>query len=130
MSTDPAREESHAFQPKFDAQGLIPVVAQDYLSGEVLMLAYMNQDALERSLREGVAVYWSRSRQEFWKKGETSGQIQKIRAILIDCDQDALILKVEQAGSGACHTGRRSCFYRQIVLTPDEQPALMFQNVE
>lgn len=107
-------DETLEFLPKFDANGLIPAIAQDFLTGEILMLAYMNAEALQRSRDSGEAVYWSRSRNAFWKKGETSGHIQKIRQILVDCDQDALILKVEQVGNAACHTGRRSCFYREI----------------
>ena len=107
-------EDTLDLQLKFDAQGLIPVVAQDYQTHEILMLAYMNAEALQRTRDTGEAVYWSRSRRSFWKKGETSGHIQKIHQILIDCDQDALVLKVEQIGGSACHTGRKSCFYREI----------------
>ena len=110
-------EETLSLEPKFDTAGLIPAIAQDYRTGEILMLAYMNAEALQRSCTTGEAVYWSRSRHAFWKKGETSGHIQKIHEILIDCDQDALILKIEQIGDTACHTGRRSCFYRKIDLS-------------
>lgn len=126
MSTDTTAEERLAFTPKFDSNGLIPVIAQDHLSGDILMLAYMNAEALERTLAEGEAVYWSRSRQSFWKKGETSGHIQKVREILTDCDQDTLILKIEQAGGAACHTGRWSCFYRKIIRGLDGRPQLSF----
>lgn len=107
-------EEGLTFTPKFDADGLIPAVALDAGTREPLMLAYMNADSLRLTLEKGEAVYWSRSRQELWHKGATSGHVQKIREILTDCDQDALILYVEQVGAGACHTGRGSCFYRRI----------------
>lgn len=118
MAAHPEHAENLALIPHFDEKGLIPVIAQDHKSGEVLMLAYMNEEALHKTLESGTAWYWSRSRQELWHKGATSGQTQKIREILVDCDQDALILKIEQAGDGACHTGRKSCFYR-TVITPD-----------
>ena len=108
-------EEGLAFAPKFDSNGLIPAVALDALTREPLMLAYMNAESLRRTLEIGEAVYWSRSRQEFWHKGATSGHIQRIVEIRTDCDQDALILLVEQIGAGACHTGRGSCFYRKVV---------------
>lgn len=110
-------EETLSFEPKFNADGLIPAIAQDYKSGEILMLAYMNSESLKLTLETGEAVYWSRSRKALWKKGETSGHIQKIHEILIDCDQDALILKIEQLGDSACHTGRKSCFYRAVDIT-------------
>jgi phosphoribosyl-AMP cyclohydrolase len=101
----------------FDKQGgLVPAVVQDAASGEVLMLAYMNRQALERTFETGEAHYWSRSRQTLWHKGGTSGHVQVVREVLIDCDGDTLVLKVEQKGRGACHTGYRSCFYRR--LTP------------
>ena len=92
--------------------GLIPAIAQDYKSGEILMLAYINQEAWENSLQTGNATYWSRSRQELWKKGESSGNVQKIKEIRIDCDNDTVVFKVDQIGGAACHTGFRSCFYR------------------
>jgi phosphoribosyl-AMP cyclohydrolase len=107
-------EEGREFSPKFDADGLIPAVAVDAKSGEPLMLAYMNEQSLRMTLEIGEAVYWSRSRKEIWHKGATSGHTQKIIEILTDCDQDAVILKVEQIGAGACHTGRNSCFYRRV----------------
>lgn len=101
--------------PRFDADGLIAAIAQDADDGTVLMLAWMNQAALDETLRTGIAHYWSRSRQSLWKKGETSGQIQMVREISIDCDQDAVLMKVTVGGDGgACHTGARSCFYRVI----------------
>ncbi|MDF2955059.1 phosphoribosyl-AMP cyclohydrolase [Candidatus Alkanophaga liquidiphilum] len=92
---------------------LIHAIAQDYKTGEVLMLAHMNREALEKTLETGVAHYWSRSRKKLWKKGETSGHLQIVKEILVDCDGDALLLKVEQVG-GACHTGYRSCFFRTL----------------
>jgi phosphoribosyl-AMP cyclohydrolase len=110
-----AVEEGADFSPKFDADGLVPALAMDATTREPLMLAYMNEESLRRTLEIGEAVYWSRSRQEFWHKGATSGHIQRIVEIRTDCDQDALILMVEQIGAGACHTGRNSCFYRKVV---------------
>ena len=108
-------EEGGAFAPKFDGDGLIPALAMDAHTREPLMLAYMNAESLRRTLELGEAVYWSRSRQEYWHKGATSGHIQRIVEIRTDCDQDALILFVEQLGAGACHTGRSSCFYRRVL---------------
>jgi phosphoribosyl-AMP cyclohydrolase len=97
--------------------GLVPAIAQDARTGAVLMLAYMNEQALETTLREGRACYWSRSRQELWRKGGTSGDIQIVREVRVDCDQDTLLLIVDQQGDGACHTKKWSCFYRRI--TPE-----------
>jgi phosphoribosyl-AMP cyclohydrolase len=108
-------EEALDFAPKFDKDGLIPALAMDAATKEPLMLAYMNAESLRRTLEIGEAVYWSRSRMEFWHKGATSGHIQRIVEIRTDCDQDALILMVEQIGAGACHTGRSSCFYRKVI---------------
>ncbi|MEO5367327.1 MAG: phosphoribosyl-AMP cyclohydrolase [Magnetococcus sp. WYHC-3] len=96
---------------KFTADGLIPAIAQDAATGEVLMMAWMNRDSLEETLRSGTACYWSRSRGKFWKKGESSGHVQKVQAVRTDCDGDTLLLLIEQVGGIACHTGRRSCFY-------------------
>jgi phosphoribosyl-AMP cyclohydrolase len=107
-------EEGLGFAPKFDKDGLIVAIAQDATSGEVLMVAYMNEESLKLTLQLGEAVYYSRSRQEIWHKGKTSGHVQRVRQILTDCDQDALVVKVEQLGEGACHTGYRSCFYRSV----------------
>ncbi len=104
--------------------GLIPAIAQDYLSNEVLMLAYINAEAWQETLRTGYATYFSRSRNQLWRKGERSGNVQLIREILIDCDGDTVIFKVEQIGGAACHTGHRSCFYRRIAdgaVTEDEE---------
>ena len=92
----------------------MPAIAQDWESGEVLMLAWMNREALELTVRERRAVYWSRSRGALWRKGETSGHVQKLRELRIDCDADTVLMKVEQQGGIACHTGRRSCFYRVL----------------
>ncbi len=98
---------------KFDDKGLVTAVAQDYQSGQVLMLAHMNREALETTLERGVACYWSRSRQKLWIKGESSGHLQQVREILVDCDLDALVLRIDQVG-GACHTGHRSCFFSRL----------------
>ncbi|MBD5642238.1 MAG: phosphoribosyl-AMP cyclohydrolase [Desulfovibrio sp.] len=102
-----------AFVPDFSG-GLLPAIAQDADSGEVLMLAWMNAEAWEKTLATGEAHYFSRSRQKLWHKGETSGNIQSVRAIRLDCDQDAILLLVRQHGEAACHTGHRSCFYREL----------------
>ncbi|NOT11872.1 MAG: phosphoribosyl-AMP cyclohydrolase [Methylococcaceae bacterium] len=99
---------------KWTQDGLIPVIAQQAFSGKVLMFAWMNRESLQLSIDEGYAVYWSRSRQKLWRKGEESGHRQKIVDVLLDCDEDVLLLKVEQEGGIACHTGRESCFYRQL----------------
>ncbi|MEM6781561.1 MAG: phosphoribosyl-AMP cyclohydrolase [Pseudomonadota bacterium] len=107
-------DETTELHVKWNADGLIAAIAQDHETKEILMLAWMNEEALNNTLETGEAHYWSRSRQELWHKGATSGNIQKVHSILIDCDQDAVILMVDQSGSGACHTGRPSCFYRTI----------------
>ncbi len=108
-------EEGDVFTPKFDAHGLIVCVATEASSGEILMLAYMNELALEKTIETGVAHYWSRSRGELWRKGDTSGQVQEVVEMRVDCDQDALQLRVKVGGDGkACHTGRKSCFYRKL----------------
>jgi phosphoribosyl-AMP cyclohydrolase len=110
-------ESSLELTPRFDAAGLLTCVAVDATSGEVLMLAHMNAEALRRSIETREAWYWSRSRQELWRKGASSGQTQRIVEMRVDCDQDALLIKVEVGGDGgACHTGRRSCFYRKVEL--------------
>ncbi len=98
---------------KWNADGLVPVIAQEASSGKVLMLAWMNRESLALSVAGGEAVYWSRSRSKLWKKGEESGHVQRIRAVRLDCDEDALLIEVEQQGGIACHTGRHSCFYRR-----------------
>lgn len=94
--------------------GLIPAIAQDYQTGEVLMLAYINEASWQKTLESGNATYWTRSRQKLWMKGESSGNVQKIKEILVDCDNDTVIFKVEQLGGAACHTGHRTCFYRKL----------------
>lgn len=94
--------------------GLVPAIAQDFQTGEILMLAYMNRLAWEKTLETGVAHYWSRSRSKLWKKGESSGNIQEIKEIRVDCDEDCVVLKINQVGGAACHTGFRSCFYRRV----------------
>ena len=100
--------------PDFEKHDLIPVIAQDEQTGDVLMLAYMNQQAYEETLRTGQVCYWSRSRQKLWRKGEESGNVQELRSLYFDCDADTLLVKVEQIGGAACHEGYRSCFFRRI----------------
>jgi len=108
-------EEGAAFTPRFSADGLVTCVAVDAASGEVLMLAHMNAEAIDKTLSTGVMHYWSRSRQKLWRKGETSGQVQALVELRVDCDQDAVLARVAVGGDGgACHTGRRSCFYRRV----------------
>ncbi|CAA0095243.1 phosphoribosyl-AMP cyclohydrolase [Zhongshania aliphaticivorans] len=122
---------------KWNDDGLVAAIAQDASSGRVLMMAWMNAESLQISAETGDAVYWSRSRSKLWRKGESSGNVQKIRAMELDCDGDALLLQVEQLGGIACHTGRQSCFYRRL-NTGDWQtteavlkdPATMYQNVD
>jgi phosphoribosyl-AMP cyclohydrolase len=109
-------EEGLALTPKFDRDGLVTCVATDAASGDVLMVAHMNAEALRRTIETGEAWYYSRSRGALWRKGETSGHGQRVAEMRIDCDQDAVWIKVVQAGPGACHTGRRSCFYRAVPL--------------
>ena len=98
----------------WDKDGLVPVITQEFSSGRVLTLAWMNRDALTLTAEKGEAVYWSRSRRKLWRKGEESGYTQKIREIRVDCDSDAILLRVDQAGGIACHTGRESCFFRKL----------------
>jgi phosphoribosyl-AMP cyclohydrolase len=118
------REEGIVFAPRFDAKGLVTAVVTDAGDGMLLMVAHMNEEALRLTLETGIAHYWSRSRRSLWKKGETSGNLQHLVEMRVDCDQDAVWLKVEVVGDGAtCHTGRRSCFYR-IVETDDTEPRL------
>jgi phosphoribosyl-AMP cyclohydrolase / phosphoribosyl-ATP pyrophosphohydrolase len=99
---------------KYDANGLIPAIIQDAENNEVLMMAYMNETSFQKTVETGYTHFWSRSRQKFWKKGETSGHVQEVKAILYDCDKDTVLIKVVQHGPGACHTGHRSCFYSDI----------------
>jgi phosphoribosyl-AMP cyclohydrolase len=130
--TTQAVEEGRALAPKFDADGLVTCVATDVASGDVLMVAHMNAEALARTIETGEAWYYSRSRRALWRKGETSGHVQRVAEMRIDCDQDAVWIKVEQAGAGACHTGRRSCFYRAVPLgkAPDASLTLEFVETE
>jgi len=109
-------EEGLAFRPKFDASGLVTCVATDIGTGEVLMVAHMNDEALRNTIASGEAWYFSRSRNALWRKGETSGQVQRVIEMRMDCDQDAVWIRVEQTGA-ACHTGRRSCFYRAVTTS-------------
>ena len=120
-------EETDAFAPKFGADGLIPVATTDAENGRLLMLAYMNAEALVRTIETGDAWYWSRSRNALWRKGETSGNVQRVCAIRTDCDQDAVELIVEQTGP-ACHTKRRSCFYRRVEKNGDGASVLVFES--
>lgn len=120
-----AIEHGATFSPKFDEKGLIPCIATDAASGEVLMFAYMNAEALARTIETGTAHYWSRSRRQLWRKGDTSGQVQTVKEIRTDCDQDTILLKVTVAGSGtSCHTGHRSCFYRAVPVGTAADPKL------
>lgn len=111
MTAEPA---DWAGQVRWDANGLLPVVTQDAASRRVLTLAWMNRESLQETVRRGEAVYWSRSRQRLWHKGEESGHVQKVLEVRLDCDADALLLLVEQVGAIACHTGRESCFFRKL----------------
>ena len=117
---------------KFDSAGLVAAVAQQHDTGEILMLAWMNREAVEQTLATGNAVYWSRSRQALWRKGETSGQVQRVVSLRLDCDGDAVLLRVDQTGV-ACHTGRRSCFFREvqndewvIIAEPEVDPEALY----
>jgi phosphoribosyl-AMP cyclohydrolase len=119
-----------SFSPKFDADGLVTAVVTDIKSGDVLMVAHMNAQALRNTIESGEAWFFSRSRQKLWKKGETSGHVQRVVELRVDCDQDALWLKVEQEGAGACHTGRRLCFYRAVPLGQAGNVKLEFRNAD
>jgi phosphoribosyl-AMP cyclohydrolase len=123
-------EESTAFAPQFGADGLVTAVVTDVKSGDVLMVAHMNKEALRLTIETGEAWYFSRSRKKLWKKGESSGHVQRVAELRVDCDQDALWLKVEQMGEGACHTGRRSCFYRTVPLGKSGAVTLQFRDAE
>ena len=123
-------EEGLALAPKFDADGLVTCVATDVWTGDVLMVAHMNAEALKRTVETGEAWYFSRSRGALWKKGESSGHTQRVTEMRVDCDQDAIWIKVEQHGPGACHTGRRSCFYRSVPLGQAGSVRLEFRDGE
>jgi phosphoribosyl-AMP cyclohydrolase len=121
-------EEGLEFTPKFDKSGLIPAIAQDARTGQILMVAYMNHQALEATIQSGYATYFSRSRNELWKKGQQSGHLQKIEQILVDCDQDCLILKVT-VDAGQCHVGYQSCFYRALKNNTDKKLEIIAEKV-
>jgi phosphoribosyl-AMP cyclohydrolase len=121
-------EETLEFSPKFDDRGLIPVIAQDEETGQVLMTAFMNRQALDITIKTGFATYFSRSRQKLWKKGEESGHLQRVRRILVDCDQDCLLLKVT-VDAGQCHAGYQSCFYRNLKKNTANQLEFNAQKV-
>ncbi|MGJ4894680.1 MULTISPECIES: phosphoribosyl-AMP cyclohydrolase [unclassified Bradyrhizobium] len=129
-SSSVEREEGLAFLPKFDAAGLVTCVTTDAVSGDVLMVAHMNEEALRKTVATGEAWYFSRSRNALWRKGESSGQTQRVVEMRTDCDQDAVWLRVEQAGA-ACHTGRHSCFYRKVERSDDGSGArLVFVDAD
>ncbi len=128
MAANKEIEEGTKFQPEFNDKGLITAIAQDHESGEVLMVAYMNDKALQETIKRGNAVYFSRSRQKLWRKGEQSGHVQKVKQILVDCDQDCLILKV-QVDQGQCHVGYQSCFYRALKEGSDSELEFVAQKV-
>jgi len=127
-------EEGLGFAPKFGADGLIPAIAIDAETGRPLMLAYMNEESLRQTLLVGQAVYWSRSRKTLWHKGATSGEYQELVELLVDCDQDALVLRVRQLGGGCCHTQRQTCFYRRVPFGSDldlsSEEVIPLQNIE
>ena len=123
-------EEGLAFAPQFGADGLVTAVVTDAKSGDVLMVAHMNAEALAKTIESGEAWYYSRSRKRLWKKGEISGHVQRVVELRVDCDQDALWLRVEQFGPGACHTGRRSCFYRAVPLGKSGAVTLQFREAD
>ena len=124
-------EYGDVLSPRFSADGLITAVTVDAADNTVLMVAHMNAEALRLTIETKIAHYWSRSRSEIWKKGETSGNMQAVKEIRIDCDQDCVMLKVETAGNGAnCHTGRKSCFYRVLEKTEDGQARLVFDDTD
>ena len=123
-------EEGKTFSPKFDADGLVTAVATDSKTGDLLMVAHMNAEALQKTIATGEAHYYSRSRKKLWRKGEESGHVQRVVEMRVDCAQDAVWIKVEQAGPGACHTGRRSCFYRAVPLGQRGAATLEFRDAE
>ena len=123
-------EEGDIFAPRFNADGLIPAITQHNETGDVLMFAWMNADALANTIRSGEAWYWSRSRNELWRKGATSGQIQKVIEIRTDCDQDVVLLRVVPQRAGACHVGYNSCFFRSVHKSERGQTRLTFEETE
>jgi phosphoribosyl-AMP cyclohydrolase len=100
---------------KFDSNGLVPAIAQDDTNGDILMMAWMNRESLEETVKTNRAVYWSRSRKKLWRKGEESGNYQEVKSVHIDCDADVVLLRINQIGGAACHTGHRTCFYREVI---------------
>lgn len=128
MATKQNVEEGVEFIPKFDDKGLMPVIAQDAQTGQILMVAYMNRQALDSTIQTGYATYFSRSRQKLWKKGQESGHLQKVEQILVDCDQDCLVLKVT-VNAGQCHIGYKSCFYRALKKNGDKKLEFIAEKV-
>jgi phosphoribosyl-AMP cyclohydrolase len=128
VATKQEIEEGVEFTPKFDENGLIPAIAQDSRTGQILMIAYMNRQALDATIQTGHATYFSRSRRELWKKGQQSGHVQKVEQILVDCDQDCLILKVT-VDAGQCHVGYQSCFYRALEANTDKKLVFVADKV-
>jgi phosphoribosyl-AMP cyclohydrolase len=128
VTTNQTIEEGLEFSPRFDSTGLIPVIAQDEKSGQVLMFAFMSREALDLTIKTGFAHYFSRSRGRIWKKGEESGHLQRVREILVDCDQDCLLLKVS-VDAGQCHVGYQSCFYRALAAGSNSQLRFIAQKV-
>jgi phosphoribosyl-ATP pyrophosphohydrolase/phosphoribosyl-AMP cyclohydrolase len=135
MSSTDSHSLRHAIpleKIRYDERGLVPAIVQDYLDGTVLMMAWMNRESLQKTLETGETWFWSRSRQEFWHKGATSGHVQKVQSIRYDCDSDALLVGVEQLGDIACHTGERSCFHQvdgQIILPPGDTLSQLFEVI-
>jgi phosphoribosyl-AMP cyclohydrolase len=125
-------EEGRLFAPKFDDNGLIPCIVTDAWSAEVLMIAYMNAEALAKTINTGDAWFYSRSRKALWRKGESSGHTQRVVEMRVDCDQDSLWMRVEQIGAGSCHTGRQTCFYRTVPLRQTDLRRLIldFKNAD
>ena len=128
MAAEQAIEETQEFSPKFDENGLIPAIAQDAKTGEILMAAFMNRQALDLTIQTGYATYFSRARQKLWKKGEESGHVQKVEQILVDCDQDSLVLRVT-VDAGQCHAGYQSCFYRTLKKGTDKELEFIAEKV-
>jgi phosphoribosyl-AMP cyclohydrolase len=128
VAANPDIEEGLEFTPRFDKDGLIPAIAQDAQTGQILMVAYMNRQALEHTLQSGFATYFSRSRGQLWKKGEQSGHLQKVERILVDCDQDCLVLEVA-VDAGQCHVGYQSCFYRAVKKDTDKKLTFIAEKV-
>lgn len=128
MAAEQNIEEGTEFKPKFDDKGLITAIAQDSSTGNILMVAFMNRQALDITIKTGIATYFSRSRQELWKKGQESGHIQKVEKILVDCDQDCLILKVK-VDAGQCHVGYKSCFYRALQKNTNQKLVFIADKV-